>query len=125
MFNWQNGFLGKLTGQQAQGNQQYGQQAQYGQQYGQQMPQAGAMRVTKGAVYQMVQEYCYSQTGVMVSKLEKIDECPSSVRHACTNGGIQFLPQYYLTIPSANGNIIVYFYFCNCCGKLFVFDEFM
>lgn len=106
-FNQQNGFYGQCN------------------QFGQQMQSVQPVRLSKGAIYQMVQDYCYSQTGVAVSKLEKIEECPSSVRHACLNGGIQFLPQYYLTIPSANGNIVVYYYFCQCCGKLFVYDEFI
>lgn len=79
---------------------------------------------TKSAIIAAVSEYCYNQTGVAVTKTEKVEECPTSIRHACLNGGIRFLPQYYLTLPSVNGNITVYFYFCTLCGKLFIFNDF-
>lgn len=80
-------------------------------------------RVSKSEAFRIVSNYAYQQTGVAVSKMVKIDECPSQLRHACVNGGITFLPQYYLTIPSAQGNLVVYFYFCTLCGKLFVYDS--
>lgn len=79
---------------------------------------------TKSAIIAAVSKYCYNQTGVAVTKTEKVEECPTSIRHACLNGGIRFLPQYYLTLPSVSGNITVYFYFCTLCGKLFIFNDF-
>lgn len=99
--------------------------------YGQQQnamgydPNYGMPRLTKGTACQMVCEYVLQQTGVAVTKMTKIDECPSSMRHACVNGGIQSLPQYYLNVPSQFGMLTIYFYFCNICGKLFIYDGFM
>ena len=80
-------------------------------------------RYTKAEIYQAIQEYCYSQTGVMVTSMVKIDDTVDSLRHSCFYTGVVNLQKNNWQVPSEFGFINVPFYFCDKCGKLFVYNH--
>lgn len=80
-------------------------------------------RFTKSEVYQAIQMDCYNKTGVMVSSVVKIEDCPNTLRHSCFLTGVTFLPQYIWQVPTDTGFVNVPYYFCSKCGKLFVYNH--
>lgn len=64
--------------------------------------------------------------GSGVSQIIKISECPDSIRHACCMAGITWLPKMNYTVClDGYGQFVVPYYFCNKCGKLFIYNDFI
>lgn len=56
-----------------------------------------------------------------VTQTVGIDEYPDSLRHSCYQTGVIFLPRYEIPVDTGEGYTIpFYYYYCGCCGKLFV-----
>jgi len=63
-----------------------------------------------------------------VSQTVKIEETPASLRHACTMGGISYLPKNMYTCDLSGGYgqpVSIPYYFCSVCGKFFIYNDFM
>lgn len=80
-------------------------------------------RFTKAEIYQAIQMSCYQNTGMMVSEMVKLEDCPSTLRHSCFNTGVAFLPQYIWQVPTEYGYTEVPYYFCPQCGKLYAYKH--
>lgn len=80
-------------------------------------------RYSKAEIYQAIQQYCYQQTGVVVTNMVRIDDSVSNLRHSCLTTGVTYLPKYIWQVPSEMGVIEVPYYFCPQCGKLFVYNH--
>lgn len=85
--------------------------------------------ISKGALIQMIANevgvHSMQNGGSGVSQFVKIEECPETVRHACVMGGISYLPKQIYGFGTDYGVVQVPYYFCNTCGKLFIYSEFM
>lgn len=77
-------------------------------------------RFSKAEIYEAIACDCFNKTGVQVSTIVKLEECPSSLRHSCFATGVIALPQYLWQVPSEYGDIYVPYYFCPQCGKLYI-----
>lgn len=80
-------------------------------------------RYSKSEVIQAIQMHCYQQTGVSVSNVVRLEETPSTLRHSCMETGIAHLPTYNWQVPTEYGSVNVPFYFCDKCGKLYVYSH--
>lgn len=80
-------------------------------------------KFSKAEVIQAIQVYCYQQTGVSVSNVVRLEETPSQLRHSCLTTGVTQLNQYNWTVPTEYGSVQVPFYFCEKCGKLYVYNH--
>lgn len=79
------------------------------------------MRYSRQEVIATIQSNLMA-SGCMVTKTETIEEAPQCLRHACAEAGISFLPQQVILVPQEYGNPIQFpYYYCNNCGKLFVY----
>ena len=88
-------------------------------------------KLPKGTILNIISENISQAYGVAVRQLEKIDECPESLKHACfesatmdKGNGIHFLSPVPLTVPVTNLSVVtIHSYFCPCCGKLFISED--
>lgn len=81
-------------------------------------------RINKASVMQYIQSYVINLTQVPISKVEKIDETPDILRHACVEvGDVSYLQVNKFPIQELG--IYVMFYFCKACGKLYIQKDFM
>lgn len=87
------------------------------------MQQSTMKRFTRAEVYQAIQLHCYQQTGVPVTNTVKLEDTPTQLRHSCFSTGITFLQQYTWQVLSDLGVINVPYYFCEKCGKLYVYNH--
>lgn len=79
------------------------------------------MRISRQEVVTTIQ-YNLTSAGFMVTKVETIEEAPQYLRHACAESGISFLQQQIFLVPQDYGTAIRFpYYYCNQCGKLFVY----
>lgn len=85
----------------------------------------GIPKLTKGQVIDNLSTYVFNQTGVLVSKVEKIEEMPQTLRHSCVATGVVTLGQFIFTYPSPQGYINLPFFFCNKCGKLYYCPDYL
>lgn len=81
-------------------------------------------KIPKHQVYDEISMYVYQNTGIQPQHIQKLSETPDTLRHACAQTGITFLTKYCYTVVSQGMPVQVPFYFCNSCGKLFVFSDF-
>lgn len=81
-------------------------------------------RMPKYQVYDMITAYVQQQTGVAVTKLQKITETPEVFRHSCVQTGITTVQRCIYTVQSMGMPVTIPFYFCPSCGKLYVFSDF-
>jgi hypothetical protein len=113
-------------GQSMQGYNNYGYQNQnpYGYQ-GQvgSVDRFGNVKYTRAQIIQGLRDYVMNNSGVMISKEEKIDDTPQLLRHACAEAKISQLGINYFYVPEMG--LQIPFYFCTACGKLFYPREVM
>lgn len=86
------------------------------------MDASGYVRYTRQQMLDGLRNYVVMQTGVPISKEEKLPETPQFLRHACAQCGISSLQMLTFQIPEAG--ISIPFYFCTACGKLFYYKDF-
>lgn len=80
------------------------------------------MRYTRTQVVEAIANYCANYSGKMISQIVNIEETPDNIRHSCIDTGITFLPKMEWSVPCEDiPNLTLPFYFCSCCGKLFVY----
>lgn len=63
--------------------------------------------------------------GSAVTQIVKIEECPDTMRHACVYRGISRLPKSIYNVQTDCGILSIPYYFCNTCGKLYIYNDFM
>lgn len=80
-------------------------------------------RYTRAEVCQCIQMSCYQTTGVPISNIVKLEDTPLQLRHSCFYTGVTFLPQLLWQVPSEMGVINVPYYFCEKCGKLYMYNH--
>lgn len=81
------------------------------------------IRLTKGMVLSELRTYVSSSTNTCISKEERLEETPNTLRHACAYNKVSFLPIMYFNLPAFNFST-PYFY-CSCCGKLYYPKDFL
>ena len=90
------------------------------------MVMQGTRHLTRGEIVNDMSMFATRNTGVVVSKVVKLDEMPNTLRHACTYAGVTELPQYTYQYMSEYGSAItVPFFFCPKCGKLFYDSDYL
>ena len=106
---------------------QMSQQAFQEQMYQQQMfgYNTGIPKLSRGQIIDNLSGYVYSQCGIYVSRVEKIDEIPQALRHSCVATGISYLQQLFYSYPSPSGMVTLPFFFCNKCGKLYYCPDYI
>ena len=83
-----------------------------------------APRINRASIMQYIQNYVINLTQVPISKVEKIEETPDVLRHACVEvGDVSYLQANKFPVPELG--IYVMFYFCTACGKLYIQKDFM
>jgi hypothetical protein len=70
---------------------------------------------SKSGVYQYLGFYVQRQTNIAVSKIEKIEEQPQTVRHACLKNGVCFLPLNQIQLNIRDRALYLTYYFCTAC----------
>lgn len=80
--------------------------------------------MVKQCLMQELSAWSVSQGGQPVQTVQNIEECPQMLRHACMNGGIQFLDRRVYNFQTEMGLIQINYYFCMNCGKLFIDNDF-
>lgn len=83
----------------------------------------GMPKVTHKNALDMLRNYVMQTNGCYIQKEKKIEEAPQDIRHACVTVGVTKLPIQYFSIPEVGLNIP--FYFCNKCGTLYIYRDFM
>lgn len=83
----------------------------------------GLVHYTKQQIITGLQQFVLSNTGVNITKIEKLDDMPQVLKHACAPIGISGLQLCQFNVPEMN--ISVPFYFCKACGKLYYVKDFM
>lgn len=63
-----------------------------------------------------------TQGRVPIAREEKLEETPQLLRHACAECGVSYLQMLQFPIPEMN--LVIPFYFCTACGKLFYYKDF-
>ena len=77
-------------------------------------------RYTKTEVYDSIKSYCCTNSSG-VSDMVKLDETPDVIKHSCVQTGVTFLQSLVWNVPIPEEYYIqVPFYYCSCCGKLYV-----
>lgn len=75
--------------------------------------------MNKTMIEQALAQQVYQNTGVPINKVVKVEDIENKLRHACSTFGdilaldINYFPVYELGVSPA-------FYFCNCCGTLYI-----
>lgn len=80
-------------------------------------------RITHKAALDMLRYYVAQQYNCYIQKEKKIEEIPQELRHSCLQTGVTKLPLQYYNIIEAG--IQIPYYFCNYCGTLYIFKDFM
>ena len=80
-------------------------------------------RVTKPEIYQYLRDICYKDYGVVVSEIVRIDEIPNYIRHSCVNTGVILLNPITINITIRENYMVITFYICRACGKLYLMLE--
>ena len=76
-------------------------------------------RLTKQEIVAYLENYILNQTGLLPIKVERIEEFPDYLRHACWQcADVTYLYRNNFYIPEINYNI--QYYFCSACCKLFI-----
>lgn len=83
---------------------------------GYQMPKFSTSQILMTLREQLAMQYNINPAQIQV---QRIDEFPELLRHACAYGYIQWLPKQQFDVTDRDGYRVVYYYFCNKCGKLF------
>ena len=83
----------------------------------------GNPRIHKKQALELLRYDLQTTTGCRIMKETKIDETPNLLRHCCVQCGISQLPKNDYPIPAIG--VSVPYYFCRCCGSLYIYDEFM
>lgn len=80
--------------------------------------------MNKTMIEQALVQQVYQNTGVPINKIVKVEEVENKLRHACSTFGdilaldVNYFPVYDLGVSPA-------FYFCNCCGTLYIQKSYM
>ena len=82
-------------------------------------------KLTKGQIIDNLSGYVYNQTGVLVSKVEKIEEMPQTLRHSCVYTGVITLNKFTYSYASPQGYVDLPFFFCDKCGKLYYCPDYL
>lgn len=99
----------------------YGMMTQgYGMDVGYKIP-----KLSKGQILDNMCTFIYANTGVAVTKREKIDEIPQTLRHACTQKGVCHLEPFSFQYPTEMGMVSVPFFFCSSCGKMYYCTDYL
>lgn len=75
--------------------------------------------MNKTMIEQALAQQVYQNTGVPINKVVKVEDIENKLRHACSTFGdilaldVNYFPIYDLGVSPA-------FYFCNCCGTLYI-----
>lgn len=75
--------------------------------------------MNKTMIEQALAQQVYQNTGVPINKVVKVEDIENKLRHACSTFGdilaldVNYFPVYELGVSPA-------FYFCNCCGTLYI-----
>lgn len=93
--------------------------------YGMQGQCSGIPKLTKGQVLENMALFIYQNTKVSVTKMEKIEEIPLSLRHACTQRGVCKLEKFTYQYPTQMGMVSVPFFFCSSCGKMYYCTDYI
>lgn len=115
--------------QDAYGNMTMNMQGGYGQPYNQmfmgRQDALGYVHYTRSQIIEGLRNFVFQNTGVTVNLMEKLEDTPPQLRHACaySDSKISMLYQCSFSIPEAG--LVVPFYFCKACGKLFYPKDFM
>lgn len=94
---------------------------------GQMYPQMGQsygipnVHYSKAEILEGLKYYIANSTGIMVTRVVKLEDYPQFVKHACVNGKIQRLQPNTFTVPEAG--ISFQYWFCMYCGKLFLLKD--
>lgn len=86
--------------------------------------QPAMSKIPKNQVYRYIADEATRVTRVPVTKINKIQEVPNTMRHSCPRTGIVFLQKFEYSVPTPTGVISVPYYFCSMCGTLFIYSEF-
>ena len=76
--------------------------------------------MTKTALLEWVKNYVQNGTGVFVTKVEKVDDLPQTIRHSCHLTGVCLINRATMYIPVGTYAVEVPYCFCTACGKLYV-----
>ena len=76
---------------------------------------------SKSEILEGLKCYIANNTGIMVTRVVKLDDFPQYVKHACMNGKIQHLIPNTFTVPEAG--VSFQYWFCMYCGKLFILKD--
>ena len=102
----------------------YYQQPQIGYDCYSQMQGYGLPKLNRSMILQYIQDYVVNLTQVPISRVEKIEETPNMLRHACAEvGDVSYLQMNNFSVPELGINVS--FYFCTACGKLYIQKDFM
>lgn len=82
----------------------------------------GAIRYSKAEILQCLRDYIFKQTGMAVSREQKLEEEPDLLHHACAEAGVSFLGKCMFHVYDMN--IAVPYYFCKACGKFYYYKDF-
>ena len=80
--------------------------------------------VNKTMIEQALMQQVYQNTSVPVNKVVKLEEVEQKFRHACSVYGdiialdVNYFPVYDIGVSPA-------FYFCQCCGTLYIQKDYM
>lgn len=81
------------------------------------------MRVTRSQAVSAMQNDIMAN-GYNISQTVKIDETPDCIRHACAYKGVTFLQRQSYGVPTEDMGVIdLPWYFCEQCGKLYVYNS--
>lgn len=82
------------------------------------------VRYTKQQYLDGLRNYVMQSTNVYVTGEDKLEDFPQGLlRHACSKCGISFLSPNQFYVPETG--VIIPFFFCTVCGKLFYLREFV
>lgn len=80
--------------------------------------------MNKMMIEQALVQQVYQNTGAPINKIVKLEEVENKLRHACSVYGdilaldVNYFPVYDLGVSPA-------FYFCKCCGTLYIQKDYM
>ena len=77
-------------------------------------------RMSKTTILEGLKNSVQNSTGVFVTKVERIDDLPQTIRHSCHLTGVCLLNRATMYIPIGNTAVEVPYCFCNVCGTLYV-----
>lgn len=85
--------------------------------------QQNYIRYTKTQYIEGLRGYVLRNTGIMPTREEKLEDIPEKIRHCCAYKKIIYLPRLNFGVPETGMNLP--FYFCDGCGKLLYYKDFM